>query len=251
MFGTGYAGKFAAAVAVCAVLFKLAPYVDGRDPMCEAAYKEDIPQLELMLAEGEDPNRTDEWGNTPLHWACKKNSLETVYLLLNASANARAENKHGSTPLHWASTKGSSDVIRHLIASGSDVEHKNQAGETALHWAVEWLNENAVRELLKSDAEVGTQDENGNTPLHNINKDCHDDQACQRIVAALIRKKADVTVKNNFGRTSLAHFDYGKAVDAMDAEETNAESDGGTAATETTTTVGKNEANRPSIRRSK
>mmetsp|Transcript_10078 Transcript_10078/g.16289 ORF Transcript_10078/g.16289 Transcript_10078/m.16289 type:complete len:262 (+) Transcript_10078:102-887(+) len=194
-------------------------------PMCEAAFRADLGTLqELIGTRGAANTEADRFGNRPLHWACKAASLKTIKMLVTRSnAEMKAANNAGTPALHWACTKSPRSVIEYLLENGADITQKNQAGETALHWAVHWINEEAVAAILKHDEAkihevISMQDENGNTALHNISPGCATDPACQRIVANFMKHNADLTTKNNFGRTPLAHFDYAAATETLKSD---------------------------------
>lgn len=47
-------------------------------------------------------NVTDDYGNTPLHWAAEKNQVESVKFLLSKGANPNLRNSNMMAPLHLA-----------------------------------------------------------------------------------------------------------------------------------------------------
>lgn len=59
----------------------------NRPPAPEPAL---LALLRLLLPRGADPNRRDERGRTPLHWACRHALLDCVDLLLAAGAEAQS-----------------------------------------------------------------------------------------------------------------------------------------------------------------
>ena len=54
----------------------------------------------FMAYHAQDVFCIDEYGSTPLHWACYSGGEESVLFLLNVKANIDAKDKEGLTPLH-------------------------------------------------------------------------------------------------------------------------------------------------------
>lgn len=75
-----------------------------------------------------DINKTDDLGNTALHWACSGNHLDCVkYIVEKRKGKVNLKNKNGDTPLHTASWKGSLSCVQYLLEStDADLNAKNQ-----------------------------------------------------------------------------------------------------------------------------
>ncbi len=54
--------------------------------------------VEVLLAEGQNPNSLDPCGATPLHWAVAAGSLDSMALLLAHGADAHCADRFGNTP---------------------------------------------------------------------------------------------------------------------------------------------------------
>lgn len=73
-------------------------------PLHRASYGGHTQVVEVLLAEGANPNaRTcDQW--TPLHSACRWAKTDVAALLLRNGADINAQTEHGHTPVHISAT---------------------------------------------------------------------------------------------------------------------------------------------------
>ena len=85
--------------------------------------------VSTLIGKGADVNARDDYGNTPLHWACHAlrkldadeqattmpYGLRLVLLLLQNGANKEACNHRGWTPLHYAARSGNEVAVNLLI----------------------------------------------------------------------------------------------------------------------------------------
>jgi ankyrin repeat protein len=106
----------------------------GADPnhcLWAAAYRDDLPAVERLVAAGADldPVAEDE---TPFLSAVKTSHLRAAKRLLELGANVDFQDSHGRTALHYMLRKGSD--IRHLrmvIAHGARLDLADRDGATA------------------------------------------------------------------------------------------------------------------------
>jgi ankyrin repeat protein len=85
-----------------------------------------------------DLNITDEFGFTPLHWACfHGDKFEAVVeKLLKAGAKVNVKSKNGTTPLIFACMLGRKDIALKLIDKGSkSIDSISTGGMTALDYS--------------------------------------------------------------------------------------------------------------------
>jgi hypothetical protein len=108
---------------------------------------------------------TDEYGNTPLHFAAN-GCEDKLALLLAKGANINARNKHGRTPLYGAVLANRNDEVEWLLAHGAEVSVKDDIGVTPLHLAVSQGCKDTVGTLLTYGASVNAEDNQGGTPLY-------------------------------------------------------------------------------------
>jgi hypothetical protein len=87
--------------------------------------------LQYILANGSDPNSTNDFGKTPLMYAAQYNNLEAARVLLAAGADPNAATDHPTntcyynlrtfnmTPLHYAARYASPEFIKLLLDNGA------------------------------------------------------------------------------------------------------------------------------------
>jgi uncharacterized protein len=135
-----------------------------------AAWRGDIPMMELLVARGADVNKANELGEqalmhaswrgqaaavtwllahgarinrepmqwTALHYAAFAGQPEVAALLLNYGADVNARSTNGSSVLMMAVYEGHEDVVRLLLARGADNSVINDRGDDALAWAMKY-----------------------------------------------------------------------------------------------------------------
>ena len=121
-----------------------------------------------------------ERGRTPLLGAVQASIWEpgqetVVAVLLANGADVNKSDDYGQTPLHSAagldhfagkvSFGGSQKVLEVLLAKGADASAKDNEGVTPLHVAARWNRKDAAVALVAKGADVNAKDKNGLTPL--------------------------------------------------------------------------------------
>jgi uncharacterized protein len=169
-----------------------------------AAARDDVAEIEQLVAEGEKPNIQDANSRTPLHVAAflrhhqaartlvrlgadpnaldadrydvitiaaVNNDLDMLEIALVAGGNARAvTSPYAGTALIAAAHLGHSEIVHALIAAKAPLNHVNNLGWTALLEAIVLGNGSskhiaAVDALVKAGADVTLPDRHGTTPL--------------------------------------------------------------------------------------
>ena len=103
----------------------------------DAAQDGDVQKVIELLSAGYLPDKFDELGKTPLHYAAENENIELIHVLLNAGAdvNAHKESYIGNTPLSEVAGSCSFDVAKILIEAGADPTIPGWMQLTALHRA--------------------------------------------------------------------------------------------------------------------
>ena len=105
----------------------------------------------FMAYHAQDVFCIDEYGSTPLHWACYSGGEESVLFLLNVKANIDAKDKEGLTPLHLCAISKRDQIAKKLLMKGADKSIKNAKNQTALDIALKNRDKNMI--LLLQDKE--------------------------------------------------------------------------------------------------
>ena len=156
----------------------------------------------------------DAFGNTPLHWAIKKNNVSMAETLIDHGADLSGLSKRGNSDknynesaLMYAARTKKWEIVSAIAKKIEDkkITYKNDKADLgyALTRAAEDGNVEAVKALLKLGATTNVileDDRHKNTPLHWA---IHHD--CPEMVEALIEHNADLTLKDNFGKTPLKY----------------------------------------------
>ncbi len=121
-----------------------------------------------LLAAGVKTNLQDRWRQTPLIMSASSQTLPILRLLLPHS-DPNIHTPHGGTPLHYASGFAQLAMIKELIAHGADVNSTDhQWRETPLMTACGVCTHPfIITPLVEAGADVNLADANGKTALHH------------------------------------------------------------------------------------
>ena len=129
---------------------------DGTTALHWAAFKDDLPMVQMLLKAGANVKAvTRDGGITPLFMACGNGDAAMIEALLKAGADPNAAGPGGATPLMKAATSGSVDAVNALIAHGVDVNSKETYhGQTALMFAAAQDRGAVVKALVAHGADM-------------------------------------------------------------------------------------------------
>jgi ankyrin repeat protein len=120
--------------------------------------------IEYLLEKSANPDVTDNYGNTCLHYASRI-SLRCVTILENHyHYPVDCQNQRQETPLHWAALSGHCSIVSFFLERGADPDLKNSDGQSSLHLAAKKGHVNTVNVLVGKSADLYAEDKNGHMP---------------------------------------------------------------------------------------
>eukprot|EP01043_Picozoa_sp_COSAG02_P010986 COSAG02_NODE_398_length_23118_cov_49.968939_13_plen_403_part_00 len=107
----------------------------------------------LLIRSGADISAVDEAGDTALHWAAYKGHDDVCRIILDVSGTARTLNERtdsfGQTPLHLASLRGNVRAAMALIEGGANIGERDGQGKRPIDLVREKCT--AAQEKLRKD----------------------------------------------------------------------------------------------------
>ena len=140
---------------------------DGQwTPLHNQAYKGHLDGVELLLEHGADIEAKTSFGHTPLLSSIRWDRIEVTKFLIEKGANLNPKTELGRTPLIISAVEGNSVLARLFLESGADISVKDMNYKrTALHFAALYGQFDIVDELVKKGADVDVKDAAGRTAL--------------------------------------------------------------------------------------
>ncbi|KAJ5610789.1 hypothetical protein N7510_007508 [Penicillium lagena] len=188
-------------------------------PLHLAVYFDLKDLTRYLLSSATDPDVSDSWGQTPLHYAAgNKNPVIAEILCKTARVYVNSRTVDGETPLWIAAEKGHDMAGRVFIDHGADVNVPNADGFQPLWIAAEGGHSVMVELLISHGADVNAGTKIDPAALLVATKEGFFDSkyvgGSTALIAAagegkidvveiLIGKGADVNLKDNSGRTAL------------------------------------------------
>jgi len=140
----------------------------GRTPLHWACAIGDPNAVQALLQLGADPNQQSSQGtSTPLQLAAEAGTGAGCIDLLCEAGVSLKRDLHGRTPLHYACHVGTVEAAKILVRSGAPIEDAGEWGRTPLHCAAYGNNFTVLEYLLQIGANMESQDFSADTPLAN------------------------------------------------------------------------------------
>lgn len=116
-----------------------------------------------MIEDGEDVNRRDHVGRTPLHVAIISKSVECVNILIDAGARLTARLVGGRTSFHLAAQTGQTSLVKKMLARSAYNEAKSAEDKLKVEETEENL-EVTGRVRMSSEDDWSSESDDGKPP---------------------------------------------------------------------------------------
>jgi hypothetical protein len=110
--------------------------------------------VKLLLRNGADKNRKDEYGQSLVMTAASNHHVDVLAQLIEAGADVSAPNQYRIAPLAVAAEQGHLDEVNMLVAAGAKVNARDTSGGTALSVAILRGYKEIVAALLAAGTDV-------------------------------------------------------------------------------------------------
>lgn len=135
-----------------------------RSPLHHASANNQAVAAEILLQHEAPVDSKDVLGRTALMDACQAKNLAVVDTLLTFKSSVKAKDSQGKFPLLLACEgEGSLDLVKKLMAAGADVKMCSDDGRTALHEAVMKSDLTVVKFLVEQGVDLGARTVRGET----------------------------------------------------------------------------------------
>ena len=89
-----------------------------------------------LHSQGDDPDRIDNYAQTPIYYAAKEGHLLACQKLVEIGAKPGHMDDQGQNALFYACKNGHLEVVKFLVSTGElDVNHKDVNGKTVVFYA--------------------------------------------------------------------------------------------------------------------
>lgn len=136
------------------------------------AILEDAPlsTIEYLISiEGNSPNKITHDGRNYIFWAAYRNDLPVVELLVKKGSRLDIIDTHGNNPLTFAAANGvtNKEMYTFLIESGADVKHIDHHGANALLMIAPYVSDFDMLDFFVSQGlDLKSTDEDGNNAFN-------------------------------------------------------------------------------------
>jgi ankyrin repeat protein len=194
---------------MCAAWVSNVAYASSADTMIKAVKFDDVSEVKKQLANGGDPNLTDQNGMPILVIAAREKSDKVAAVLIaDSKTDLEKLDPAGENAMMLAALNGDLDIVKRLISKNAEV---NKKGWAPLHYAATNGHDDVAQLLVDHSAYIDAGSPNGTTPLMMAARGNH-----LATVKVLLNAGADPALKNQLGLTAL---DFAKQYHAKDVTE--------------------------------
>ena len=173
--------------------------------LLDAVSKDDVEEVKKSLARGDDINRADDGGFTPVMIAAERGNIAMLKILLAHRPKLEEKNAGGRmTALMLAVSKGRADIAELLLREGAYINARDAEEKTPLFFTG---RKDVMTVLVKWKIDINAKDSFGRTALmHHYRYDGTEMKVTKDLldtIAFLIRNGADVNAGDSMGMTPL------------------------------------------------
>jgi len=129
-------------------------------PMDYAILADDVPSLEHLVAVGYRLGIRAPFGQTLLHSAVWDGSANVVAFLLANGLDPNSTDNAGVTPIMLAASEGRFDLVKLLLRNGANINARSNDGRTPLSYSMICKNQVLVDLLLNAGASIDLHSKN-------------------------------------------------------------------------------------------
>ncbi|XP_006880602.1 PREDICTED: transient receptor potential cation channel subfamily A member 1 [Elephantulus edwardii] len=190
---------------------------EGRSPLLLATASASWNIVNLLLSKGAQVDIKDHYGRNFLHLTVQqryglKNLRPEFMQMQHIKELVMDEDNYGCTPLHYACKQGVPVSVNNLLHFNVPIHVKSKDKKSPLHFAASYGRINTCQRLLQDIKDMRLLNEgdlHGMTPLHLAAKNGHDK------VVHLLLKKGALFLSDHYGWTALHHASMGGYTQTM------------------------------------
>ena len=139
---------------------------EGITALHYAAYKGNIRIAKFLIDNGASVDVVTNRGKNVMHMSAEGNQPSIMIYFMNYHAqDIFSIDEYGSTPLHWACYSGAEEAVLFLFSLGAQIDAKDKEGLTPLHLAVLSKKERIVLRLLQKGADKNIENSKNEKPI--------------------------------------------------------------------------------------
>ncbi|MFW5879569.1 MAG: ankyrin repeat domain-containing protein [bacterium] len=122
------------------------------------------PETILLLSKNYNINQSDDFGNTPLHYAILMGDYDIAASLIDAGADLSKINLQGYAPVHLSTIMNNPELTDLIIAKGADINSLSKENYSSMHISTQLGHATIAKGLLLNNAEHKVKTSQGLKP---------------------------------------------------------------------------------------
>lgn len=123
--------------------------IDGMTPTLWAAFEGNLEALRMLVARGGDPDKSDQFGNTALHFAAAKGHMQLVDFLVNFGVNIYALDIDHHSAKDLAAMNNNDDILRLLDSAMATLEQNDRKKAKSLKEQAQKYSDKKAKQYSK------------------------------------------------------------------------------------------------------